>query len=170
MFYPVQDSVPKQVVINRANALYKVEPSKTKNGRLSLARRESIGWPGLKMDYEEKELPEFLRMGNREVRDLDHSLIALAISEEAVLSNYPLPTLVIGFALWSDSCDPNSSLSKKNRGSVWALLLTLCCKIMNVNPFSYTYLVAVGESVSLHSLERNFILVIPHILPNPKGL
>ena len=150
-FYPVDDCVPKGTVHSTCNALHKVTPSVTSEGRLCVKRREGIiGWPGLEFSKDKEknhDLPELLSMGSRNVEEVDHSLIAMAIRQEAELTKYPLPTLVVGFALWSDSCDPSTSLSKNNRGSVWALLLTMCCRIANVNPFSYTYLLSVGASV-----------------------
>lgn len=152
-FYPATNCLSKQLVHSRCNALHKVTPADGIPGKFKVERREIVGWKGLSMSNKEiaegSELPEMLRYGERTVRELDHSLLAMAIREEAILSKYPLPTLVIAFALWSDSCDPNG-MSKNTRGSVWALLLTLCCRVGNVNPFSYTYLVAVGESVSWH--------------------
>ena len=150
-FHPLMNELPKSNFLQRGNALHKVTPSQKTEGTLSVTRRELIGWPGLKYDGGE-DLPDFLKMGQRDVHEVDRSLLAMAIREEAILSDYRLPTLVLGFGLWSDSCDPNSSMGKNNRGSVWALLLTLCCKVANVNPFSYTYLLSVGSSVSCTNL------------------
>lgn len=151
-FHPTDYCVPKAVVMKKGNSLHRIGPCEREDDRLAVTRRELVGWPGLQVpevtNDENGGLPEMLRYGERTIRDIDHSLIAQAIREEAILSKYPLPTLVIGFALWSDSCDPNRSMSKLNRGSIWALLLTLCCRIANINPFSYTYLIALGKDVS----------------------
>jgi hypothetical protein len=149
-FHPIDSELPKALALERANALHRLLPRRDKEGVLIASRRELVGWPGLTEETEtadgEESLPEFFRMGTREVRDLDHSIVALAIREEAVMTDYRLPTLVVGFALWSDGCEPNATLL--NRGSVWALLLTLCCQVAHVNPFSYTYLVSTGADVS----------------------
>lgn len=151
-FYPADKELAKSYVVKKGTALHKFSPSESEENKMVATRRELVGWPGLSLTDEELAdgnlLPEMLRYGERTVRHLDHCLIAQAIREEALLSRYPLPALVIGFALWSDGCDANSSMSKANRGSLWALLLTLCCKIARINPFSYTYLVAIGDSVS----------------------
>lgn len=152
-FYPTDEGVPKAIVMKKGNSLHRIGPSEKGDDRLSVTRRDLVGWPGLEapevVNDENGGLPDMLRYGDRTVRDIDHSLIAQAIREEAVLTKYPLPSLVIGFALWSDSCDANRSLSKLNRGSIWALLLTLCCRIANINPFAYTYVVALGKDVSM---------------------
>ena len=59
-----------------------------------MKRREGlIGWPGLEFSTDKEknnDLPELLSMGSRNVEEVDHSLIAMAIRQEAELTKYPL--------------------------------------------------------------------------------
>ena len=58
--------------------------------------------------------------------------------------------ITIWIVIWSDDMEPNTSLTKSNRGLVWVLSATICPCCRNAQSIVSTYVLALGPKKGEH--------------------
>ena len=84
------------------------------------------------------------------VRKCVESKRACQIYIASMIATHDREAITIWIVIWSDDMEPNTSLTKSNRGSVWVLSATICPCRRNAQSIANTYVLALGPKKGEH--------------------